>query len=195
MPKAISAGIRQSILAQYEAGVGISRLSAQFEVSRGSIHTLVQRHKSSGGLGVKPLYGHCGKQRPNGQTLVFRAVRCLKTWHPAWGANKIHAEIKRSRPGWTLPSIRTFYRWCRWLQPLAQKSKLPEASRRWAKQLHEGWQIDAKEEMLTADGARQCWLNIVDEHSGTVIDPPVFPPQENLRSTPPGRPGGIDHHF
>ena len=58
-------------------------------------------------------------------------------------------------------------------------NKAPKEQARWAKHLHEGWQIDAKEEILTANGYKNCWLNIVDEHSGTVIDPPVFPLQKD----------------
>jgi hypothetical protein len=56
---------------------------------------------------------------------------------------------------------------------------LPKTKPRQAKNLHEGWQIDAKEEMRLADGSKSSWLNITDEYSGMVIDPPVFPQKEN----------------
>ena len=73
-----------------------------------------------------------------------------------------------------LPNVRTFYRWFHWNKQIRSKSKVPKQQAQWARHLHQGWQIDAKEEMQTLDGQKSCWLNIVDEHSGTVIDPPVF---------------------
>ena len=166
---------RQSIIGLYEKGHSITSISQALKVSRGTVHALINRYKLKGDEGLKPLYSNCGKPRLNASDFIFRAVRCMKTWHPGWGAEKIHAQILLMRPGRELPSVRTFYRWFRWNEQTVPSTKLPKQPAQWAKQLHEGWQIDAKEEMVTADGVKQCWLNITDEHSGTVLDPPVFP--------------------
>lgn len=172
--------IRQNILAHYKQGHSISRISRHFEVCRTTIYTLIRRYEKDGQTGLEPKYANCGKTRPSDQDFIFRAVRCLKTWHPGWGAEKILAEITLKRPKLDLPSERTVYRWFKWNKQTSARSKLPKEPKKWAEQLHEGWQIDAKEEMRTQDSQLHCWLNITDEHSGTVIDPPVFPPQENL---------------
>jgi len=84
--------------------------------------------------------------------------------------------MHRMRPELKLPHYRTFNRWFHWNNQLevSTKSVLPKVNARTAKRLHEIWQIDAKEEMIIADGSKNCWLNITDEYSGTVIDPPVF---------------------
>ncbi len=80
-------------------------------------------------------------------------------------------------PGPELPHCRALNRWFHWngQAETPPRPALPKARRRDAKHLHEGWQADAKEEMEAADGTMDCWLNITDEYSGTVIDPPVFP--------------------
>ncbi|MCP4131629.1 MAG: helix-turn-helix domain-containing protein [bacterium] len=168
--------LRQSILERYKKGEKISFLARVFKVNRGTIYSFIKREASEGIDGLRPNYDKCGKSRPYENEFIFRAVRCLRTWHPAWGAEKIRAEMLRIRPGLQLPHYRTFNRWFHWngQKEMLLKSKLPKPKSRQARRLHEGWQIDAKEEMTIADHSKNCWLNITDEYSGTVIDPCVF---------------------
>ncbi len=180
MGQSTSMAVRQSIIDQFQDGISISQIASNFHVSRTTVYCLVNRYKTQGEAGLKPLYKNCGKVRPSETKFIFRAVRCMRTWHPGWGGEKIHAELSRMRPNLQLPSVRTFYRWFHWNNQIELSSKVPTEPAKWAKGLHEGWQIDAKEEMRTLDGHKQTWLNITDEHSSTVIDPPVFPPQKNL---------------
>lgn len=176
MGKPLSIAKRQSILACHKAGATVSSLSQTFRVSRTTIYTLLNRIKSQGSDGLLPNYTNCGKSRPGPEEFVFRAVRCLRTWHPSWGAEKIRAEMQRMRPELKIPHYRTLHRWFHWNAQIevSLNSSLPKSKPTDAKTLHEGWQIDAKEEMLIGDGTRNCWLNITDEYSGTVINPPVF---------------------
>lgn len=174
MAQPVKIAVRQSIVQNFKQGISISQIARNFKVGRTTVHQIIKRYKENGEEGLKPHYANCGKSRLSSDDLVYRAARCLKTWHPKWGAEKIQAEILLVRPDIELPSVRTFNRWFQWNKQNTSTTKLPKAPRKWAKFLHEGWQIDAKEEMLTIDGNKQCWLNIVDEKSGTVIDPPVF---------------------
>ena len=173
--------IRQSIVERYKKGEKVSSLSREFKINRSSIYTFINRAESQGIEGLRPKYKKCGKARPIPSQFIFRAVRCMRTWHPSWGAEKIRAELLRMRPELELPHYRTFNRWFHWNKQIKPRlrSNLPSVQIRQAERLHEGWQIDAKEEMSIGDGSKNCWLNITDEHSGMVIDPPVFPPQEN----------------
>ena len=51
-----------------------------------------------------------------------------------------------------------------------ERSDLPPlGSPRWAKSVHEVWQIDAKEKVLLANGERVCWLSIGDEKSRAAL--------------------------
>lgn len=172
--------VRKSIVAQYEKGTSISSIASNFNVSRGTVYTLIKRYRSDGTDGLKPRYGNCGKPRPDSKDFIFRTVRCMKNWHPGWGAEKIHAELLRMKPKLNLPHPRTFYRWFRWNGQTFPSTTLPKSESQWSEKVHEGWQIDAKEEIRIADGSKQCWLNVTDEKSSTVIDPAVFPPQEDL---------------
>lgn len=175
MPKAISMAVRQSIISQYKTGISKSKIACNFQVGRTTVHSLISLYEKQGEQGLQTKYDNCGKPRPEETEFIYRSVRCFRTWHPTWGGEKIHARLIQLRPGLVLPDVRTFYRWFHWNNQIITKSKIPKEPRKWATHLHEGWQIDAKEDMQTEDGRKNCWLNIVDEHSGTVIDPPVFP--------------------
>jgi hypothetical protein len=170
--------VRQSIVAGYKRGEPISKLARTFGVSRGSVYSFIKRARCStpSAEALRPNYSNCGKPRATAQDFVFRAVRCLRNWHPDWGAEKIHAELLRMRPHLELPHYRTFNRWFHWngQAPTKIRSQLPQSTAGKATELHTCWQVDAKEEMTLADGSRNCWLNIADESSGTVIQPPVF---------------------
>jgi len=175
MGQPTSTGVRASIIQQHLKGISKSQIAANFKVGRTTVHNLIKRYKASGNDGLRPKYSNCGKNRPSASTdFVYRAVRCFKTWHPTWGSGKIRAEITKLNPSMVLPTVRTLNRWFQWNEQNTPSTKLPKAPRQWASQLHEGWQVDAKEEMKIADGTKQCWLNIVDEKSGTVVDPIVF---------------------
>ena len=182
MPQATSMAVRQTIIDHYKSGKSVSWIARTLKKSRTTIYQLIERHEIAGDVGLRPNYQNCGKQRLDSTDFIYRAVRCFRTWHPTWGSEKIHAEMQMLRPELALPHYRTFNRWFHWNGQLDQplKTSLPKVKGKRATNLHEGWQVDAKEEMVTKDGVRQCWLNITDEFSGTVISPPVFSLQENL---------------
>jgi hypothetical protein len=179
MPRAISMAMRQLVVDQYKRGISKSKIACNLQIGRTSVHTIISRYKEAGESGLIPNYDNCGKSRPQASDFIYRAVRCMRTWHPNWGGEKIRSQMLMLRPELDLPEVRTFYRWFHWNNQIESKSKTPKQESHWAKHIHEVWQIDAKEEIQTADGQKNCWLNIVDEASGAVIDPPVFPLQKD----------------
>ena len=76
----------------------------------------------------------------------------------------------------TLPAERTLQRWFR-AQGLGKtKSGFPVVPPAWADQVHDVWQIDAKEQLQLPTGEKACYLSIVDEKSGCLLKAVVFPP-------------------
>jgi transposase len=180
MGRATDIVLRQKIVASYKKGLRISELSRAYAVSRRSIYNYIKLYDESGEGGLKPSYSNCGRKSLTSSDLPYRVVRCFRTWHPNWGADKIRAEILRLRPKMDLPQVRTIHRWLVQNGQVKKRTKLPSDHKRWAKSLHEGWQVDAKEDMKIGDDSKNCWLNIVDEHSGTVISPPIFSQKKDL---------------
>lgn len=175
--------VRQSIIDEYKKGKSISALSQEFCVSRRSVQTLIKRYESKGIDGLRPHYSNCGKDRPDEGDFVYRAVRYLRHLHWEWGSEKIRAELQWKYPALDLPHYRTMNRWFNWNKQVEKKCKttLPLFGDRPSQAPHDCWQIDAKEELRTADGKLQCWLNITDEYTGMVIEPSVFPLKEDMR--------------
>ena len=140
MARPISMAIRQSIIEGLDRGERITSLALKFGVSRGSIYNLLKRVKtSSGESSLRPNYAGCGKRRPTPEDFVFRAVRCLRTWHPAWGAEKIWGEMRCMRPELILPSHRTMSRWMRWNEqiPSSLRNEPPQPKAPKASRLHD----------------------------------------------------------
>ena len=179
MPKPVNMAVRLQVISQYKASVPKSRIAKNFGIGRTTIHNLIKSYLSKGEEGLKPNYSNCGKIRPTGQDLLYRSFRCMKIWHPEWGAERIRVKISILRPSWELPSLRTINYWFRWENPVRPKSEKPEPIKHLATKIHEIWQVDAKEEMKTVDGQAHCWLNITDEYTGAVIDPPLFSLRKN----------------
>lgn len=183
MSKAISAAVRRSLVEERGRGATLQELAAAHGISYGSVQQICARHRSEGEAGLRPRYDRCGKPRRSDADFAFRAARCLKTWHPSWGAPKIRAEILLRCPGLEMPSIRAMQKWFRHSGLSKSRNRPPQEEKQWAKSAHEVWQIDAKEEMATMNNQKNCWLNIKDEFTGAVLDPWVFPPQKDLRGT------------
>lgn len=175
MPRAKSAGVRRSIVQSRQQGKSLSQLATEYGVSYTTVQNLCSRYETTGEEGLIPHYKACGKKRPGPKEFIFRSVRCMKAWHPTWGAEKIRSEMLLQRPDLVIPPARTLQQWFHYTGQAPKRDKQPQALPQWANQPHEGWQIDAKEDLQTLDGIKNCWLNIKDERSGAVLDPPVFP--------------------
>lgn len=175
MPRAKGAGLRRSIVEGRQKGKTLHQLAREHQVSYTMVQALCTQYAALGDCGLSPQYAACGKKRRGTTDFIFRAVRCMKTWHPNWGAEKIRSQMLLYRSELVIPPCRTLQQWFQYTGQARKQDKQPKAPPQWATQVHEGWQIDAKEEMQTLDGVKNCWLNIKDERSGAVIDPPVFP--------------------
>ena len=77
------------------------------------------------------------------------------------------------------PCIRTLQRWYRKEGLIRPNRQTAEPSIGKSRAVHNIWQVDAKENLVLADGTAACYLTMVDEKSGAWLAAPVFPPQED----------------
>lgn len=77
-----------------------------------------------------------------------------------------------------MPSIRTMQLWFKKKhlnKPRVKgESSSPTES---VSEVHDCWQIDAKENVTLQDDSGNCYLTTVDVKSGAALETPVFPPQ------------------
>lgn len=189
MAAALPPATRRRILQGYLAGQAYSALANAFRVNVRTVRSLCQRFEAEGEAGLVPRYAQCGPKQIRSDRLLYRAACFLKRRHPKWGAAFIQLQLEERYPDMPLPAVRTMQRWFKARGLTPRLSKKPQAEKRWATQVHQVWQVDAKERQHTADHTPVCWLSITDEHSTALLAAPVFPPCVHEPGAPGGRAG------
>jgi hypothetical protein len=140
-----------------------------------SVQRLFARFARLGPEGVLPDYHRCGQDQP-ARTAGERVEQLcqVRRDHPRWGSEMIRLELGGDE---VLPCARTIRRHlaAAGLQPAPAgrpSSSYPRLPR--AEQPHQGWQIDASEELRLKDKQGACWLRVVDEASGAFLQTLVF---------------------
>lgn len=175
MPRPHSISVRHSIITQRSRAHSMPDIALRLGISWSSVKTILSRYAVEGDAGLTTRYHNCGQSGLRTEAIVVCYFVCLRKWYPNWGYDKIRSLILAKYSSLKLPDRRTVYRWWHERGLVAVKSELPKEEKQWVPCLHNGWQIDAKEVMHLVNGQSCCWLNIVDEKSGMVIDPSVFP--------------------
>lgn len=178
----LSEAVRHKIIAHRQSGMTYDAIAKELGVSYGAVYKLCKRFRLEGDVGLLPKYFNCGKSGPGRDCLIFRAACWLRRLHPDWGAEFIHAILKDRYPSESLPVPRTFRKWFKahGLDRPRAKAELPPTPGKWAGEAHEVWQVDAKEGYRIESEQRVCWLSIVDEKSGALLEAPPFPQKQDL---------------
>lgn len=167
--------IRQEVIRlHFEENQSMSKIQADLAISYTSIRNWVKAYKQKGIKGLVPNYCGNGKSTIYSQQLIDKAIGYKKE-HPDWGAPFILVKLADENERSLLPKAR-------WLQKIFKreglqpiKNKLPVGPKTWAKNVFDRVQVDAKEKLKTADGKACCYLNFVDEYSGSELDAFLFP--------------------
>lgn len=173
MGKATSMAHREQVVSLRKEGHSCEAISEQLSLSRSNVRDIWTRYRRQGEAGLSTAYANCGPQGPKTPPLLLRAALWLKRRHPAWGTPRIHCGL-RSRYGHATPSIRTLNRWYAaegLVKPRGQDVRERIGA---ARAVHNIWQVDAKENLVLADGQPACYLTIVDERSGAWLASLVF---------------------
>jgi transposase len=173
---ALPESVRRQIIEEQSKGMTLVDIAVQNQLSYSTVRNVYQRFKAGGLQGLAPHYERCGSTGPKSEPFIYRAAVWLKRHHQDWGAALIRIVLQERYADAVLPGERTFQRWFKARGVHKVKSHLAVSQPFWAHQVHEIWQIDAKEQLHLASGQRVCYLSIVDEKSGCLLKAFVFPP-------------------
>ncbi|RYZ49170.1 MAG: helix-turn-helix domain-containing protein [Chitinophagaceae bacterium] len=177
MPCALPMALRFAIIEQKAQGQSLRCISERLHLCYSTVRNIYRRYQRQGPDGLTPLYHRCGVVQPCARQQLFkRAALWLKRLHPGWGAPLICLQLKERYGTCYLRSERTLQRWFKTLGLYQPKTALPTVEGRWARQVHDVWQMDGKEQLRLSSGQKACYLSIVDEKSGSLLDAFVFPP-------------------
>lgn len=176
MPVALTDAIRRHIAEQITKGCSLVEIAVNNNLSYCTVRKISKRFKQEGIQGLTPRYNHCGRTASKGDRFFYRATGWLKRLHPDWGAALIRLIMQERYTDVVLPAERTLQRWFKAQGLHRIKSRLALPALTWAQQVHDVWQIDAKEQFHLACTQKACYLTIVDEKSGCLLKASVFPP-------------------
>lgn len=151
--------------------------ATRFHLSLRTVQRLFARFADLGEAGIDPDYRCCGQHQPahTSADLVEQICQTRRD-HCRWGSEMIRLELDPDRPD--LPCARTIRRQlaAAGLQP-APPGRIPAGPGILVPRAtapHQGWQVDASEEIVLQSQQRVCWLRIVDEYSGAFLQTTVF---------------------
>ena len=165
---------RQEAYALWAAGKKKSVIARQLGVDYDTLLGWTKRFKAEGAAGVTLRYNRCGS-RSHFSEAVHEQALALRRAHPCWGASYIQLHLLQEFEAAQVPSPRQVQRWLVSAGLHTPATRLPRDRATWASYPLERVQVDAKEQLQTADGQPCCYLNFTDEHSGAVLDAVVFP--------------------
>ncbi|MTB49416.1 helix-turn-helix domain-containing protein [Lewinella sp. W8] len=169
-----SLATREQMVSFFEKGMNRRAIAAKLGVSYGSVCKLIKAYLAQGRSALSTNYQNCGRKATYDSRIYERAVE-MKGENNLLGAGYILLQLAEEFPGQALPKERQLqYVFKRGgLQP--QKTRRPRDESGWARQPLECVQVDAKERLHTADGRPCCYLNYVDEATGSELDAFAFP--------------------
>jgi hypothetical protein len=153
------------------------QVAIEFSLSLRTVQRLFARFDQDGEKGIVPDYGLCGLQQSQRTAPGLVEQLCqVRRDHPLWGSEMIRLELEEVTED--LPCARTIRRHLQQAglqpapvgRPRSAESHVPRAE-----EPHQGWQMDACEELILQNQQLVSWLRVVDECSGAFLKTVVFP--------------------
>lgn len=176
MPAPIPMPLRRLIRLRASRGQTAAAIARAMELCPRTVRHLLQRWRDPANP-LEPSYKP-GSGRPAVEHPLRARALALRQEHPTWGAGYIRVRLAEENEKAALPSERALQRWFRreGLSPAPPGRRPAEESAGRAAASHDTWQMDAAEQLRTADGQGVCWLRLVDEHTGAFLGTSIFPP-------------------
>ncbi|MBK8703363.1 MAG: helix-turn-helix domain-containing protein [Saprospiraceae bacterium] len=173
---------RQEAYRMWESGEKKSVIARSLQIDYDTLLGWIKRFKAEGVSGMELRYHRCGRPRVIDDKVKAKAI-ALRQAHAGWGCPYIRLQLVQEFGASSVASVRHIHRWLKAAGLMESKTRLPAVAVPWAKVPLARVQVDAKEQLKTADGLPCCYLNFTDENSGAVLDAFVFPLRPHQPST------------
>lgn len=173
MGKALSRVLREDLIRLYKAGTSLTDICKTLSISYSVVRLHCKRYRENGESCLSNNYHNCGRRGCRIKPEIIET--CLQLRRSRfWGSRRILVELKELFRSEKLPSERS-------INLLLQQNKLTEPrevhnhpSIGRSTNVHNIWQVDAKEQCTLKDGSRACYLTITDEFSGAWLSGIAF---------------------
>lgn len=179
MGKAVPYAVRELIVKRRQAGESPRVLALELNLSYDVVCKIWRGFRKQGQQALVPQYARCGRKPGYSEDLKSK----INTIREHEGGRKLGAPYIRSKllssgQYSKFPHERTIQRWFRAAGQNRPVGRGPKHDPTYSVLVHETWQVDAKENLVLADGSEVCYVNCTDEASGTFLHGEVFPPLE-----------------
>jgi hypothetical protein len=175
MSLAIVKSVRECIILLSSKGLPRTEISKSVNVPYSSVLKIINRYKIDGLVGLETNYDRCGRTSPERILFFKRICLWLKRHHSEWGAPFIRMHMTQRYGSTGLPSIRQMQKWFKAAHLNKPRQLKGQPAIGSALEVHNIWQIDAKERFTLTAGQAANYLTIVDEKSGAWLEAPLFP--------------------
>lgn len=180
MGRATPFAIREVVVNRRQAGERLSDLAMELGISYAVACKIWRNFKKKGQIALVPQYSNCGRKTSYDESLKHRIIGYrLNEGVRKLGAPYIRSKLLATGQFEKFPHERTIQRWFRDAGVHRPVGRGPKKERHYSLEVHETWQVDAKENLTLADGNPACYLDSSDEASGTFLHGEVFPPRED----------------
>lgn len=173
---AIEIYIREKIITEKKSGKTLVVIAEENHLSYKTVKRIWSLYKKGGIEGIKPNYANCGPKKPKYDKL-YRISIFLKKKYPVWGAPFILCLLSKRFPNEKMPTACAVQKWFRKKGLNKPKTSQPKPTKEEEQvhQVHDCWQIDAKENIVLEGEGKGCYLTTTDVKSGSALGAPFFP--------------------
>ena len=175
MSLAIVKSVREWIILLSTQGLPKTKISETVTVPYSSVLKIIKRHKIEGLEGLETHYHRCGRTSPEKIRFFKRICLWLKRHHSEWGAPFIRMHMTERYGPTGLPSICQMQKWFKGAHLNKPRQLKGQPAIGSALEVHNIWQVDAKERFTLTAGQAANYLTVVDEKSGAWLEAPLFP--------------------
>jgi hypothetical protein len=111
MPRARAVGIRDVIVERHRAGMPLTQIAVELDLSVWTGRTIWRRYRDRGRGGPRPDYATCGRRGPRHPAVLVETALALRREHRRWGAGLIRPKLGEVFADQPLPNERTGRHW------------------------------------------------------------------------------------
>ena len=180
MGKAIPFAIREVLVHRRQSGEQLSELAMELGISYAVACKIWRNFKKEGQTALVTHYSNCGRKPLYEESLKYRIIGYrLNEGACRLGAPYIRSKLLATGHFGSFPHERTIQRWFRDAGVHRPVGRGPKKEQHYSVEVHQTWQVDAKENLVLGNEQPACYLSSSDEASGTFLQGKVFPPGQD----------------
>lgn len=175
MGKAIPEQVRRQIIDMHKSGKNATEISDELQMNYPGVSKVIRLHRTIGESSFEVNYHRCGRKSVY-DTAIREKVNAALAENAALGAPIIRSRLLVScEDPSSVPHERTIQRWWKAEGKNKKTGRRPSVTRsRYANEVHDTWQVDAKERVSIEDETEHSYLSFTDEASGAYLRGQVF---------------------